>query len=134
MKKWTLIKNWLGGGCVYFTLLSLLLILFRLLTNGTDNAGVIYTTSFLLLFPAGLCISLGGMLMRVEKLPRWCRYLFHYLLTVLAVFLFLYLPSGVTVKPISMMLMLALLSVLYWVLFGLTMLIVSRVRKLMEED
>jgi hypothetical protein len=133
MKKWNILKSWLCGGCVYFTVLALVITLANLMLGGGQSFGI-RATSFLLLFPAGLCMSVGGMLLRTQKLPRWSRYLLHYFITVLSIYLFLYLPSGVSAKPVNLMLMFVLLSVLYWVLFGLIMLIVSRVRKLMEEE
>ena len=134
MKTWQTVKKWLSNGCVYFTAIARLFILLKLITAGTDNAGGIKTISFLLMFPCGLCLSAAGMLTHMRSIPRWARTLLHYFITVLAIFLFLWLPSSSAASGSTLMLMLVLFTVLYWIFFGLIKLIKSRVRKLMEED
>ncbi|MBQ7346603.1 MAG: hypothetical protein IJW55_01465 [Clostridia bacterium] len=131
MKTWQNIKNWLCGGCVYFTAIALILILVNLMIDG--SAGIA-AARFLLIFPCGLCMSFGGMLWKVRALPRWIRILLLYIIDVLAVFLLLYLPTSASAQAATQLLMFVLFSVVYWIVFGLIMLISSRIRKLMEED
>ena len=66
-------------------------------------------------------------------MPRWAGILSHYAVTVLAVLLFLFLPVS-TSQASTKLLMFVLLSLIYWAIVGLYVLIVSRVRRLMEED
>ena len=66
-------------------------------------------------------------------MPRWAGILLHYAGTVLAVFLFLFLPVS-TSQASTKLLMFVLLTLVYWAIFGLYLLISSRVRKLFEED
>ena len=135
MKSWIAIKKWLGGGCVYFTVTALLILFFNFAALGTvKDAGNISMYSFLLMFPFGLCLSAAGMLLGAKGLSSWIRFLSHYLITVLAVFLFLILPSGASANSSFYLVMFALLSALYWILFGFVALIRNRVRRLMEED
>lgn len=126
--------KWLTQGCVYFTVLSLLIILVNLLmTEGAASKGI-SPVAFLLFFPCGLCMSAGGLLLRKNTIPRWGRYLLHYVISVLAVFLMLYLPVSTSSNPMNKLLMFILLSVVYWVLFGVVMLIYTRVRRLLTEE
>lgn len=126
--------KWLTQGCVYFTVLSLLIILVNLLmTEGAASKGI-SPVAFLLFFPCGLCMSAGGLLLHSNTIPRWGRYLLHYVISVLAIFLMLYLPVSTNSNPMNKLLMFILLSVVYWALFGIVMLIYTRVRRLLAEE
>ncbi len=126
--------KWLTQGCVYFTVLSLLILFANLLvTDGISSKGI-SPVAFLLFFPCGLCMSAGELLLRNKALPRWGRFLLHYGISVLAVFLMLYLPVSTNNDPMNKLLMFILLSVVYWVLFGVVMLIYTRVRRLLTEE
>ena len=71
---------------------------------------------------------------RNKKIARWIAYLSHYVISVASVYIFLWLPSGTVASPSTPLLIMVLFSVLYWMVFGLVLLIRNRVRKLMEED
>ena len=131
MKK---IKTWIAHACVYYTAFTLMLILVKLLIDGVGGAGVINTVAFLLLFPCALAFAFAGELLKSSVLPRWSRILLHYLIAMLSVFFFLWLPSNTSASPVTILLLLVLLSVLYWIVFGLIVLIRGRVKRLMEED
>ena len=134
MIAWKTLKRWLNGGCIYFTLISLLIILANLAMAGEDSLGRINTPAFLLFFPFGLALSAAELLLRNKKIARWIAYLSHYLITVASIYLFLWMPSGTSASPSTPLLIMVLFSVLYWMVFGLVLLIRNRVRKLMEED
>jgi len=134
MTVWKNLKRWLGGGCIYFTLISLFIILLNLAMAGDDSLGRINTPAFLLFFPFGLALSAAEMLLRNKKIARWIAYLSHYVISVASVYIFLWLPSGTVASPSTPLLIMVLFSVLYWMVFGLVLLIRNRVRKLMEED
>lgn len=130
MNSWKLIKNWLCGGCVYFTVITLILLL---LNVSPSTAPAISITRVLLIFPCGLLMSLGGMLQKTA-LPRWGRVLLLYIIDVLSVFLLLYLPVSASKEAATQLLMFVLLSVIFWIVFGLITLVSGRIRRLMEED
>ncbi len=134
MKPWKTLQKWLTDGCVYFTALSLLIILINLLATDDATSKGISAVSFLLFFPCGLCMSAGGLLLRLKTLPRWSRYLLHYIICVLAFFLMFYLPVSTHSNAMTKLVMFITLSVVYWVLFGAVMLVYTRVRKLLTED
>ncbi len=134
MNFFKLFKKWLADGCVYFTATSIIMILGNLLLNGAENTGRIHSGSFLLFFPFGLCLSAAGLLFSSKKLPIWTKYLLHFSITDLSLFLFLWLPSNSAAQASTGLIMLTLFSALYWIFLGLAVWIRSRVRKLMEED
>ena len=131
MKTLRILKQWLCSGCVYYTVIAIGILILSLMS---DTAAGIAVTRFLAIFPAALCMSAGGMLWKTQNLPRWIRVLFLYLIDVLAVFLFLYLPVSVAAEAVTKLLMFVLLSVVFWIVFGLIMLISTRIRRLMAED
>ena len=90
--------------------------------------------SFLWMFPFGLAMSAAGMLLSNEHLARWVRFLLHHVITLLAIFLFLWLPSNASPTGAEVLVFFALLCVLYWILFGLIAFLYTRIRKLMDED
>ena len=127
-------KKWLADACVYFTAIALIMILGNLILNGFKDADNIHAGSFLLFFPFGLCLSAAGLLFSSKSLPSWAKYLLHFAITDLSLFLFLWLPSNSGAQASTGIIMLTLFSILYWIFLGLVVWIRSRVRKLMEED
>lgn len=134
MKLVKFLKKWLADACVYFTMISFIMIFGMLLLNNGEKAGNINAVSFLLFFPFGLCLSAAGMLFSSDKLPSWAKYLLHYVITILSLFVFLWLPANTSARASTGLIMLVLISVLYFIFLGLVVWIRSRVRKLMEED
>ncbi|MBQ8441340.1 MAG: hypothetical protein IJX19_11800 [Clostridia bacterium] len=126
-----LVQKWLRGGCVYFTVIALILTLIDFLSS---SPGAISSSAFLLIFPAALTISGASMLLHSNALPRWGRILCHYLLTVSAIFVFLYLPTKETVQPMQALLMFLVFSIVYWILFLFIHILGGRIRRLMEID
>lgn len=131
MKTWHILKKWLVGGCVYFTAIALVIILLNLMS---ENALAIAAGRFLAIFPCALVLSIGSIIWKNKEFPRWIRIIALYLIDVLAVFFFLYLPVSVAAEPITKLLMFVLMSVVFWIIFGLIALIASRIRRLMNED
>ena len=122
----------LTGTCVWFTLLAVGLMLIRVLSEG-DFDGIIGIPRFLLLLPCGLFLSAAGLVMRHTSLPGWSRLLLHYFLTVLAFFLFLWLPGGTT-SGVRNLLAFAFATLLYAVGYGIVMLTRHRFHSFREEE
>lgn len=118
MKALQQFKKWIVGGCIWYAILNVgfLLIWALFFFDAEKNVGP-SLGAFALLIPAALTISLATRLYQTEQIPRWARILLHYLLTVLAVFLFLYLPADAKKSPSSGLVMFALFTAVYWVLF-----------------
>ncbi len=130
MKRSELFKQWLYGACAAFTLISVIL----LLIGVVSEIPTIAISRFLWILPCALCLSAANLLLGAKSVLPFVRRLLHYGITVLSVLCFLILPAGNVISPVTVLLLLVLLTVIYWGLYGLWCLIRSRVRKLMEED
>lgn len=132
MKALLTLKKWLTGGCVWYAVISLGLLLAEKIV-GSDNLAV-NANSFLLLFPFGLSVSAGSLLLKNEKIARWIRWLSHYGITVASFILFVLLPTGVKLSPVTVLLLIVFLSALYWLLFFLVHILQKRFKRILEED
>ncbi len=132
MNFWKNFKRWLLGTSAWYTAVSLCFLTIELFAGGDSYA--ISATSFALLIPFGGCMSAAGMLYGSTSIPRWGRILSHYLITVIGFALFLVLPSQSVFNPVFLLLLLTLLTVLYWILFALVHIFRGRWKKIMEED
>jgi hypothetical protein len=133
MKTFSKIKQWLVSGCVWYAVISLIFLIIDIALSNTKATHVISSTSFLLIFPFGLSMSGAGMLYR-SKLPRWSRILSHYVISVVSFLLFMLLPAGSTSSGVYVLLMLVLLTVIYWILFALVHIFAKRWKRVVEED
>ena len=133
MKTFSKIKQWFTGGCVWYAIISLIFLIIDVALSNTKATHVISSTSFLLIFPFGLAMSGAGMLYR-SKLPRWSRILSHYVISIVSFLLFMLLPAGSTSSGVYVLLMLVLLTVIYWILFAIVHIFQARWKRVMEED
>ncbi|MBE6699782.1 MAG: hypothetical protein E7584_06055 [Ruminococcaceae bacterium] len=133
MKTFTKIKQWLVGGCVWYAIISLIFLIIDLIISSNNATHVVSATSFLLMFPFGLSMSGAGMLYK-SKLPRWSRILLHYVISVVSFLLFMLLPAGSISSGVYVLLMLVLLTVIYWILFALVHIFSIRWKRVVEED
>lgn len=134
MKPLQILKRWLNGGCVYFTVIALFMLLLNLAT--LENAALknISPVSFLRILPAALTVSAAGLLLKWQTIPRWARLLSHYALIILAFFVFLWRPLNPIASPSTTLIVIVILTAIYWLVFLLVHLIGARIRRLMEED
>lgn len=134
MKPLQTLKRWLNGGCVYFTVIALFFLLLNLATLESENLKSISPISFLRIVPAALTISAAGLMLKWQVLPRWARSLSHYALVILAFFLFLWRPLNPIASTSTTLIVIVILTAIYWLVFLLVHLIGARIRRLMEED
>ena len=132
MKAFAKIKQWFTGGCIWYAVVSIILLIIDLALS-KDATHVISSTSFLLIFPFGLSMSGAGMIYK-SKLPRWSRILLHYTISVVSFLLFMLLPAGSASTGVYVLLMLVLLTVIYWILFALVHIFATRWKRVVEED
>lgn len=125
------VKTVFARTCIWFTLLGTGLMLLRILIDGAD--GAISIPRFLLLLPCGLFLALAGFVYRNSRLSGWSRLLLHYLFTILAFFLFLWLPMG-SHGSVQNLLAIFLCTLLYALGFGIVRLTRHRYRNMREED
>lgn len=132
MNFWKNFKKWFSISCICFTLITMLMLLIALL--GSRDEKVIHAAQVLRTFPCALCLGAAWAILQAKKPARYIRILSHYLIHVLAIFLFLYLPVSLSGQAAARFLMFVLLSAIYWIVFGLCALIRSRIRLLTEQD
>lgn len=127
-----LIKQIFSGTCLWFTLLAVGLMLIRLIADGNGD-GIIEIPRFLLLLPCGLFLAAAGTVYRHTALAAWVRLLLHYLLSMLAFFLFLWLPAGGH-TAVKNLLAIVFFSLIYVAVFAVVLLTRKRIRGIREED
>ena len=133
MHFWNEFKKWLTLGCVYYTVVSVVLILIALLSGDTASTWNI-PVNFWQIFPASLSFAFAQNLLTSPRIARWKRYLLHYIICLLAVLFFFFLSSNATPQAVYTLLLLVFLTIAYWAVFGLALLIRSRIRRLLQED
>ena len=134
MKSLQRIFDWLRGGCVYFTLLALLMLFINLALAGGEAVNYVKVSSFLLFFPCGLGISLADCFRKSKVLPGWGRMLLHSATVTLSLLLFLWLPANSQARASTAFLLFAAFTILYWICYLLIHLIGNRIRRLLDED
>lgn len=127
-----LIKRIFSGTCLWFTLLAVSLMLIRLIADG-DSDGILEIPRFLLLLPCGLFLAAAGTVYRHTALAAWVRLLLHYLLSMLAFFLFLWLPAGGH-TAVKNLLAIVFFTLIYVAVFAVVLLTRKRIRGIREED
>lgn len=132
MKASVILKKLFTGACVYYTVVSLAVLIASALLGGDLN-GTFTSLNYLLFFPFGLALSGAGILYRNSGLPYWGRLLLHFLITLAAFFCFLWLPSGANSNASTVLTMLLLLSIAYWVICLIVILARKRFRSFKEE-
>ena len=130
------LKQILVRGCITYTCLSLLFLLINLIVTAAAGDSLerapIPALTFLMLFPFGLAMAAGGML--PHRFPHGPGRLCHYLITLLSLWLFLLLPSGVQTRASTMLVLFAVVTLLYWGVFGLITLTRGRFRRIMNDS
>lgn len=126
MKALQTIKKWLIDGCVLYTVIAIGFLILGFLTDNTW----ITIVQFLLVLPCALTVSAGLQIFRNLKFSKGTRYFSNYAFTTFGFFLFLIIPSGSGKTQMANFLMFILISILYWILFLLYLLIKSRIQKL----
>lgn len=127
-------KQLFTGACVYYAIASLLMILLGLLSNnGFANVKVVPVLNLVLLFPFGLLMSAGQMLLKAESLLKALRLPLHYIITLVAFFLFLLLPANANAKAGYYLIGLLLMSLVYWIGYLIIALTKKRFHSFKEE-
>lgn len=130
MKIWNLIKKIFKNTCVYFSLISIAFMILGVI-GGRAASGIGFQASAFLFIPFGLCMALAQELLCAKKFSAPIRYLGHYFITILSFFLCFIIPSAQDFDGFAVFLF---VSILYWIIFGIALLIHRRFKKLTEDD
>ena len=133
MKTSVVIKRLFIGACVYYSIFSLLLLLTTVLISGKSSGSVLSVPNILLLFPFAFSLSGAEFIRKSDKLSEGIRVLLHYLILAAAFLLFLWAPSNAQKTIQSAILLLFLVSILYWIVFAICHFTVKRYHSFKEE-
>lgn len=129
-----LLTLWFRNGLLWYAVISLLWLVAGSATGVGDK--YLAARSFLMMLPFGLCMSAAGMLFSSKKLQRWLRLLGHYVITIVAFILFILLPNQNDAAPFKgsfVLVLIVLLTAIYWLLFLLVHIFKTKIKKLFEE-
>ena len=133
MKTSTIFKQLFTGTCVYYSVFSLVLLVVSIIfKGGVENVGI-GVLNVLLLFPFSFALSGAEFLRKSTKLSGAVRMLLHYLILVAAFLLFLWLPSNMTKNLGNGLLMICLVTAVYWLVYLICRLTVKRFHSFQEE-
>ena len=114
--------------CLYFTVSTLLLILFNLIVNNDLSRGI-HPGSQALLLPFSLLFASANILFRYGTFETWVRVLLHYALTVLSVLCCLYLPNQENgVSATQCFLFLLAITIIYAIIMGTLLGVRARIK------
>lgn len=115
------------GAAGWFTVLALGILFLGIITAKNQTNTVIEIRRFLFLFPCGCGLSAARLIRRTE-LSAVLRLLLHYFITLLSLFLFLWLPTGTATLSRSLVCIL-LVTLLYAVIRAVIWFVMSRINK-----
>ncbi len=129
-----LLKSWFCGGLLWYAVISLLWLVAGSATGVGDK--FLNVRAFLMMFPFGLCMSAAGILFSSPKIRRWLRMLGHYVITIVSFMLFILLPNQNAAAPFKasfVMILIVLLTLIYWFLFLCVHIFKTKIKQLFEE-
>ena len=133
MKKTAPLKKWLTDTCAWFTVITLILMLIPLIFN-REFQDIPNVGRFLLILPFSMSFSAAWMILKSKAISAGAGRALHYLITLLAFYLFLWLPAMRASRVSTVVVALFLLSILYWFIYLVARLAGKRFRSFREED
>ena len=119
-----LLKTLLTRAAVWFTVISLITLIFGLLFLPDEDH--VTALSFLMFFPFGVCAAAAGMIFGDSRIPTVWRYLSHYAIFLVSLILFVILPAGVSLSAPFWVVTAILFTVLWWISRGLVHILKAR--------
>lgn len=95
--------------CSYFTAITLFLLIIQSLKA---DSRYVSPTRFLLIFPFGVSLAVGNLVLKSKSLSIFAKTVSHYLISVVSFYVFLIAPIGKSANPIPLIL---ILTVVYFI-------------------
>lgn len=119
-----LLKTLLTRAAVWFTVVSLITLIFGLLFLPEEDHVTAF--SFLMFFPLSVCAAAAGMIFGDGRIPAVWRYLSHYVIFLVSLVLFVILPANVSLTAPFWIVTALLFTVLWWLSRGLVHILKAR--------
>lgn len=119
--------------CLYFTVATLLLILFNIIANNDLTRGI-HPGSQALLLPFSLLFASANILFQYGTFKTWMRVVLHYALTILSILCCLYLPNreGNASATQSFLFLLAI-TIIYVIIMGALLGLRARIKRVTRD-
>ncbi|MBE6629288.1 MAG: DUF3021 domain-containing protein [Ruminococcaceae bacterium] len=127
-------KRILLGTCVYYTVVTFLILFLYFLINFDLSAGV-HPVALITILPFAFFFSVANTIYRHTELPTWAKLLLHYVLTVGGAFVCLYLPNkNPSQQTAASMLLFAVFTVIYFVIMGIVLAVAARIKRVKRDE
>ena len=122
------------GTCIYYTATTFLILFLYFVLNVDLTLGI-DPLALISILPFAVCFSVANVIYRHTKLKIGWRALIHYVLTVGAAFVCLYLPNKTEQQKASGALILFLLfTVIYFLIMGTIWIITGRIKRVTRDE
>lgn len=119
---------------IYFTISTLLLILFHIIVNNDLTRGV-HPGSQALLLPFSFLFATANILFRHSTVKAWARVVLHYTLTVVGTFCCLYLPNRADNTTASKgFVFFFAITIIYAIVMGIILGVRSRINRVKRDE
>lgn len=115
--------------CAYYTGFSFLFLLIAAVSSSA-----IPSLRFLWMLPMSVALALGQFVLENRTLKNGLRVVYHSLICVFSVFVFLWIPYAIGREFIQFVFALVLLFALYWLTAGIALFIASSKRKELKKN
>ncbi len=134
MQKISYLKKIGCHACIYYTVTTFLLIfLFWLISDDITRA--MHPVALMLILPFSLCFAAANVLFQYSRLAPWLKVVLHYAITMLGIWLFLFLPNKAEGQSGSGAFILYLvLSFIYALIMGVTLYMRGRIKRITREE
>lgn len=106
-------KRIMKNSCVYFTVISVILLTIQLIFGEQSDYTTVTPWRFILIYPYSCLISAARELMKYDKLSYPIRVIFHYFAVIWGFFFLMYLPASMKASGSTLLVALSLLTMLY---------------------
>lgn len=128
------IKRVFLHACVYFTAISfLILVIYQIISKDTSRG--FQPLPMVMIFPFAICFAIGNIQFAHAKYHVALRTLLHYVLTVVAAFVFLYLPNkGTGNTPIQGLILFLVFTTCYVLFMGGFLIARTRFKRITRDE
>ena len=130
MKK-KVLNHIISYSCIYFTVISLLILIVQALSAQENEVSFIAPSRFLMLFPFTLAVAVADCIFMVKSMKMASKVLVHYASLAVSFYAFVCAPMNNGTSPLAIV---ALITVIYFIVATPILIIVSAKNKKKRES